>query len=151
SAPPPWSNLEPGRPAPPPTQASVPLPGAVLDRRQPSSPLPGPAADAVPVQGNGRAWGKLTIEQGPEQGRFFLLRDSQLTIGRDPALPIALAADASVSRTHARITRTEGGVALEDTGSSHGTRLNGRPISGLVFLRSGDQIQVGTSTLRFEA
>ncbi len=59
--------------------------------------------------------------------------------------------DPSVSSRHARIERSEdGGVVLEDLGSTNGTTVNGRRV-GSVRLRSGDRIVFGEVGCGFSA
>jgi len=60
-------------------------------------------------------------------------------------LGVALGDD-SVSREHAEIRISEEGVEVVDLGSSNGTCVNGRPISG-ALLRIGDRIQLGDTHL----
>jgi subtilisin family serine protease len=109
----------------------------------PATPLPAGAA--------GPAWGKLSVERGPAQGQFFLLRDPSTVIGREAGTTITIASDNSISRRHVIIRRTAGGAEIEDAGSSHGTRLNGTPLRGATPIRSGDLIEIGQTSLRFEA
>src|SRR4051812_44047041 len=65
-----------------------------------------------------------------------------VTIGRAAGNTVRLA-DASVSRSHARIWQQGGGAVLEDAGSSYGTWLDGRRIAGPERLREGSRIRVG--------
>jgi putative peptide zinc metalloprotease protein len=75
----------------------------------------------------------------------------EVTIGREAGNAIVLE-DRSVSRAHARVTVSGGGEArVEDVGSSHGTWLDGRPVSGPVPLREGSVLQVGDARVRVEA
>jgi pSer/pThr/pTyr-binding forkhead associated (FHA) protein len=39
---------------------------------------------------------------------------------------------------------------LNDLGSTNGSSLNGRRIAGPEVLKPGDEIEIGTSALRFE-
>ena len=55
----------------------------------------------------------------------------------------------SVSRRHARIVRRGDAYELEDLGSTGGTTLNGRPLTGPTRLRDGDRIELGDCTLAF--
>jgi hypothetical protein len=129
------------QPAPPfkPAAAFTPTPPL-----RPVVPAASSAAGALP------AWGKLTIEQGPEAGRFFLLRETATVIGRETGATIVLANDNTISRRHVVVRRTDQGAEAEDAGSSHGTQLNGAALLGVRPLRSGDKIQVGQTVLRFE-
>jgi putative peptide zinc metalloprotease protein len=72
--------------------------------------------------------------------------DRPLIIGRAPASDLRLE-DPSVSRSHAQILVDERGATLEDVGSSYGTFVDGREISGSVLLASGMHIDVGDCRL----
>lgn len=72
-----------------------------------------------------------------------------LTIGRSPVSTIRLE-DRSVSRTHARVSLSGGTARVEDAGSSHGTVLDGRPVTGPAPLRDGAVIGLGDVELRVE-
>ncbi len=72
--------------------------------------------------------------------------DPQITIGR--AGCDVLLENPQVSRFHAQIDRAAGGAAiLRDAGSSNGTFVNGRRLSGSHTLRPGDVIQIGAFKL----
>lgn len=71
------------------------------------------------------------------------------TIGRSPESTVRIE-DRTVSRTHARVSPGAGGPTLEDAGSSHGTLLDGVPVSGPTTLRDGATITVGDVDLRLE-
>jgi putative peptide zinc metalloprotease protein len=74
-----------------------------------------------------------------------------LSIGRAPGNAVRLI-DASVSRAHARIVVQNGGRALvEDAGSSHGTWLDGRRVTGAERLRDGARLRIGDTELVVEA
>jgi putative peptide zinc metalloprotease protein len=72
--------------------------------------------------------------------------DRPLTIGRAPANDLRLE-DPSVSRAHARIDVGADGVTLQDAGSSYGTFVDGRALSGPVALASGMSIELGDCSL----
>jgi DNA-binding winged helix-turn-helix (wHTH) protein len=57
--------------------------------------------------------------------------------------------DPSVSRAHGRIDVAPGGLTYEDLDSKNGSFLNGEPIDGIVDVRSGDVITVGTVEVTF--
>ena len=71
------------------------------------------------------------------------------TIGRSPESTVRLE-DRTVSRTHARVSVGDGGPVVEDAGSSHGTLVDGRPVSGPTALRDGATISIGDVDLRVE-
>src|ERR1700761_938700 len=72
--------------------------------------------------------------------------DRPLAIGRAPASDLLLD-DPSVSRTHARILVGEGGVTWEDSGSSYGTFVDGRQLTGPVTLTPGMRLELGDRVL----
>jgi hypothetical protein len=74
----------------------------------------------------------------------------ELVIGRAPGNTLQLA-DPSVSRRHARIVLGNGaGALIEDAGSSHGTFLDGRRVTGPMPLHDGARIRVGNQELTVE-
>jgi Protein of unknown function (DUF3662)/FHA domain len=81
-------------------------------------------------------------------GRRIGIGAEIVTIGRLPECAIALA-DPNASRRHAQLRREGDSVVLVDLGSLNGTRVNGIPIREQ-RLAAGDQVTIGTTTLRFE-
>jgi S1-C subfamily serine protease len=66
-----------------------------------------------------------------------------VTIGRHPDSDLVIA-DPKVSARHAELAVADDGtLTVRDVGSTNGTALNGRPVSGLVTVRPGDQLEVG--------
>jgi len=51
--------------------------------------------------------------------------------------------DRNVSRRHARFTRANGTIFVEDLGSLTGTRLNGEPVGSRRRVRPGDLVEIG--------
>ncbi|MDY4040644.1 MAG: FHA domain-containing protein [Collinsella sp.] len=87
----------------------------------------------------------LSIIKGPQTGNVFELEGALTTIGRDPANGIFLN-DMTVSRSHAKITRTPAGMVIEDLGSLNGTWVDGA-IVNTAPLHDGSSVQIGTFTL----
>ncbi len=82
-------------------------------------------------------------------GVTFALEFENMLIGREATCDIVLP-DASISRTHARISRDDfGNWNITDLNSTNGTSVNGRKITTSP-LRYGDQITVGTTVLLFQ-
>ena len=54
------------------------------------------------------------------------------------------------SRASTRIRPRGGSWVLTDLGSTNGSRINGRSVEGSEVLRPGDEIELGSTTLRFE-
>ena len=90
----------------------------------------------------------LTVVSGPMQGASFRLRPGLRRIGRENGVDVLLD-DPKVSRRHATVELVGGRVLLADSGSTNGTWLNDRRVSGLTELRDGDRIRVGHVELRF--
>lgn len=93
---------------------------------------------------------RLLVKRGPTLHREFALTNAETTLGRGTVNSIVLA-DQEVSRRHARILFDATGYMLEDFGSTNGTYVNGRRISGSVHLQNGDEIALGEAViLQFE-
>ena len=80
------------------------------------------------------------------QGQVFDLGD-ELTVGRAIGCSVSLPDDTFVSTLHARVFRRDGALYVEDLGSTNGTFLNDRPVTGTVPFNKGDRLQVGKSVL----
>lgn len=106
----------------------------------------GTAASAVSAASGPR----LIAIQGPRMGEVYDLQSGALTIGREESNTIVFSDDSAVSRRHARIASEKGEFTIYDEGSSNGTFVNGVKVTEQA-LRSGDEIQIGTTRLRFEA
>lgn len=70
--------------------------------------------------------------------------EGELTVGRDPRADVVVD-DSGASRMHARFSSDGDGVTVEDLGSSNGTLVNERPISGAAWLGTGDLVQIGAT------
>lgn len=100
----------------------------------------------------------LSCEDGQEivlpQVNTLNLGRGQIPDGTTPMLDLTLygAYKGGVSRFHARIHRQATGFFLEDLLSTNGTYINRQRIPPYVpqGLRSGDEVQLGRLTLRFE-
>jgi len=91
----------------------------------------------------------LRVQRGVPLGSAWQV-EGTLGIGRGSENRIDLV-DPRVSRRHARVTRTEDGVVVEDLGSTNGTRVNGSPLAaGPKKLAPGDVIGLGDTELRVE-
>jgi serine/threonine-protein kinase len=92
---------------------------------------------------------RLAVRDGLGRGRSLLV-DDELVLGRQETLDGALSPDHSISRRHARITRTDDGTfAIEDEHSRNGTFVNGERLVSPWILRTGDLLKIGGTV--FEA
>jgi pSer/pThr/pTyr-binding forkhead associated (FHA) protein len=82
-------------------------------------------------------------------GQRFELVEGLNIISREPGYAISIPSDPSISRKHAEVVRTGDVCVLRDLGSTNGTYHNGKKIDSEVELKSGDQIQIGATVLRF--
>ncbi|MGW7363820.1 FHA domain-containing protein [Streptomyces sp. NPDC054841] len=80
----------------------------------------------------------------PEPGPY------PLRIGRDPSNGLRLSHD-TVSRLHAELTLRGGLWVLRDLGSTNGTTVNGRRVTGSVVVRAGDMVSFGRMSFRLDA
>ena len=82
-------------------------------------------------------------------GKRLLVGPAGVTLGRSRQCDVVLD-DPNVSRQHAEIRPRGGSWVLTDLGSTNGSRLNGRTVEGPEVVRSGDEIELGATVLRFE-
>jgi hypothetical protein len=88
----------------------------------------------------------LVIHEGAGAGSELPV-DGEVILGREHSSADLVIEDPGVSRRHARVLPHNGGVILEDLGSSNGTYLNGHRISGPVELGTGDEVQLGDTVV----
>lgn len=89
---------------------------------------------------------QLVLQQGPEVGKVYELSSSEHTLGRDINNAIMIN-DAEISRNHCRFLLQGDSYILEDLGSTNGTYVNEKRISGQTTLRSGDSIRIGDNVI----
>ncbi|AYG79697.1 Glycogen accumulation regulator GarA [Streptomyces hundungensis] len=70
-----------------------------------------------------------------------------LRIGRDPHNGLRLSHE-TVSRVHAELVFHSGTWQLRDLGSTNGTCVNGRRVTGVVAVADGDQVSFGRMAFR---
>ncbi len=93
------------------------------------------------------AGASLVIHEGPGAGSEHPV-DGELILGRERGTADLVLGDPGVSRRHARVLPEPDGIIVEDLGSSNGTYVNGRRISGPVGLGTGDELQLGGTVVR---
>lgn len=128
---------------------------ATLDVSGRAGRAPGRHAAATPKQprrarDSGKAPKKLLVidDRGSKVGTFKL--EQPLQLGRADACQIRLG-DTYISQFHARIFPRDGAWYVEDLGSTNGTYLNQRKLSGPSELHAGDRLRLGKTTLELRA
>ena len=155
-------------PLPPSARASTPVPGLPAIGRPvpstaaastPAAPLPpvAPAGAAVPGSSGAATSDRdtrpvlATIEimnEGPMKGARYELRTPLTHVGRGAHNDIVLTDD-TVSDSHAKIQRREGGWVVVDMGSSNGTYCGGQRIAGEASLNGVTSVRFGAIRASF--
>jgi hypothetical protein len=92
--------------------------------------------------------GSLNILEGNGKGTSKPLTDSLMVVGRSKNADFQVD-DPMVSRRHLEIRVEADGVFIENL-STHGSRLNGTALAGVVSLNPGDVIEIGNTKMRFD-
>ena len=90
---------------------------------------------------------ELDQVEGTVGRRMHDLGRDRVTVGRGRPSDIVLD-DVTVSRDHAEISRGERGFKIVDAGSLNGTYVNRVRVDS-VYLRNGDEIQIGKYRFKF--
>ena len=86
----------------------------------------------------------LRVEPAVGEPFDHQMEEESLVIGRASESDLVLA-DRFLSRRHARLTRRDGRLFVEDLGSRNGTVLNEQPVEGPTEVHAGDRIRVSGS------
>ena len=93
---------------------------------------------------------RLVVRRGPQPNQAFEVSKDVTTLGRDISNDIVVN-DRETSRNHLRLMRSGDTLTIEDLGSTNGTFVNGKRVSGVTPLQNGDMIGLGeTVTLALE-
>jgi pSer/pThr/pTyr-binding forkhead associated (FHA) protein len=79
------------------------------------------------------------------KGRSYPLTQ-EITVGRAAGCQVTID-DTYASQLHARVFLREGQVYVEDLGSTNGTYLNRRKVTGPMQVQRGDKLQIGNTVL----
>jgi transcriptional regulator with GAF, ATPase, and Fis domain len=90
---------------------------------------------------------RLAAISGKLKGAIFAINEEPLVIGRETAANLCIA-DASVSRRHSKIEKSEEGFVITDLESLNGTFVNDVPIKTRL-LEHGDRVRIGDSQFLF--
>lgn len=113
--------------------------------------VPKPKRERAPRRATGRKHGPpiLRLVAPPElRGRSYELGE-EITIGRAAGCQVTID-DTYASQLHARVFQRDGKIFVEDIGSTNGTYLNRRKVTGPMVVQRGDQLQIGNTILELE-
>lgn len=82
------------------------------------------------------------------KGRTFDIGE-ETTIGRAAGCQVTID-DSYASQLHARVFQRDGQIYVEDIGSTNGTYLNRKKVTGPMVVHRGDQLQIGNTILELE-
>jgi pSer/pThr/pTyr-binding forkhead associated (FHA) protein len=82
------------------------------------------------------------LEPAARRGETHTI-DREVTVGRGGGCALVLSDDTYVSQLHARLFPQNGEGYVEDLGSTNGTYVNGKQITGVTRLKRGDRVQFG--------
>lgn len=84
-------------------------------------------------------------------GSTRVLEEGSHVVSREAGSPLSFEGNSTISRHHAEVVRTGAEVVVRDMGSTNGTWVNGVRIESDTHLKSGDTVQFGSATMRFES
>jgi diguanylate cyclase (GGDEF)-like protein len=87
-------------------------------------------------------------EEKSERGKRLDLRGRRVRIGRDPDNEMVIEGR-GVSRQHVQLEKRDSGWVALDIGSTNGTLLNDREITGPSELKSGDRLKLGSIVVKY--
>lgn len=109
-----------------------------------------PGAPARGVVGTALSF-VVTVVSGPDRGLSFELGGEKAglaLVGVSRACPLKLT-DPLVSRQHAALEITPGGLRVQDLGSKNGTTVNGLRVAS-ALLTGGEVVRLGATVLKIE-
>lgn len=131
----------PASPAPPAPAAPAPPPAPPKPASPPPA-APAPAADARPVLAT-----LEIINEGVNKGKRYEIRSPLTHVGRGAHNDVVINDD-SVSDSHAKLQKREGGWHVVDMGSTNGTYVGGTRIEGEAPLAGATDLRFGGVKMR---
>lgn len=114
---------------------------------RPAAPVAGAPSKALRAK-RGTPSRLVVLEPKVRKGSAYPII-GEITLGRAPSCSIGLQDDTFASQLHTRVFASDGGVWVEDLGSTNGTHVNGGRIAAPMLLAVGDRVQIGSTI--FEA
>ena len=90
----------------------------------------------------------VVVEPDDQRGRAFELAQ-EMTVGRAAGCQIVLD-DTYVSQLHTRLFQRDGQLMVDDLGSTNGTYLNNRKVSGPMMMNRGDKLRIGKTVMELQ-
>jgi len=94
---------------------------------------------------------RLVVLSSPLYPPGTLVRlDSDVAFGRAAENDVVLEGDPYASSKHSAVVVRNGQRVVRDLGSTNGTFVGGAPLAGEHVLRTGDELRIGETELRYE-
>ena len=106
-----------------------------------------PASNSRILQGSQHMDFELHVLRGRSTSQTLKLIDGVTTIGRQDDCHLRFKSS-SVSRKHCELFEKKGMLLIKDLGSSNGTIVNGKKITGQQVLEPGDELTIGGIKLK---
>lgn len=104
---------------------------------------PAPPSGATPTVAMTRTSAVVRLVQPSHMAGMLDLSHGPVTIGRHPDCDVCLVDDSFLSQRHLRVGHGSGGVWVEDLGSTNGTFVDGRRLTGRHTVDIGGRVEVG--------
>jgi hypothetical protein len=94
---------------------------------------------------------RLVVLSSPVYPPGTLVRlDADVAFGRAAENDVVLEGDPYASSRHSAVLVRDGERVVRDLGSTNGTFVGGAPLAGEHVLRTGDELRIGETELRYE-
>jgi hypothetical protein len=94
---------------------------------------------------------RLVVLSSPIYPPGTLVRlDADVAFGRAAENDVVLEGDPYASSRHSAVLVRDGERVVRDLGSTNGTFVGGAPLAGEHVLRTGDELRIGETELRYE-
>ncbi len=137
--------------APPPQQAapvmSAPMPSPQAGGKMRTMAIDVGGANVMVSGQAGSGW--LVPLDGPQTGELFALKSGRCVVGTAPDCDVVLR-DPSISGRHAEFSIAGRAYRVQDLGSTNGTYVNDKRISGEELV-DGDSIRLGRTNFKFKS